>query len=87
MAAKQVNLDLSIGQTTELLYAYSATSNGYLANGHHVISKLFTNDKDTNGHNGCSNGHSNQQTDSRNGMAENRRIGYTSYLTNNCQII
>lgn len=31
-----LNQDLPIGQTTELLYAYSAAGQGYLANGHHV---------------------------------------------------
>lgn len=87
LAAKQTGLDLSIGQTTELLYAYSATSSGYLANGHHVISKIFANDKDTNGHKKCGNGNSNRPTNSRNGAEETMRIGYASHLTNNCQII
>lgn len=37
LAAEKVNFDLKLSETTELLYAYSATSDGYLANGQHVL--------------------------------------------------
>lgn len=38
--------ELPIGETTDLLFAYSVTSTGYLANGHHVSR---TNGSRTNG--------------------------------------
>ena len=37
LAAQQAGHQLELEQTTELLYAYSATSDGYLANGQHVL--------------------------------------------------
>jgi N-acetylglucosamine kinase len=48
LAAKHVNFDLQLHDTTELLFAYSATADGYLANGQHF------NVKRINGHNGNS---------------------------------
>lgn len=55
LAAKQANYELPLHDTTELLFAYSATADGYLANGQHV------NTRRVNGHNGSAklgNGHS-----------------------------
>lgn len=40
LAARRANFDLPLEATCELLYAYSATSSGYLANGQHVSRKL-----------------------------------------------
>lgn len=51
-AAKETGFDLNIGQTTELLYAFSKTSDGYHANGRHVITNMgsASNDNSINGH-------------------------------------
>lgn len=37
LGAQTIGVDLPLGQTTDLLCAYSATSNGYQANGRHVL--------------------------------------------------
>lgn len=54
LGAKESKFDLVLGQTTELLYAYSMTSEGYHANGRHVIKQLPT-DLTMNTKNGYSN--------------------------------
>lgn len=40
LAAKRVDFQLPLEDTCELLYAYSATSSGYLANGQHISRKM-----------------------------------------------
>lgn len=40
LAARQTNVNLKLDGNCELLYAYSATSNGYLANGQHVTTRI-----------------------------------------------
>lgn len=88
LAAKSVGFDLQIGPTTELLYAYSATSNGYHANGRHVITNASGNNEITNAGNGhYKNGHSNQQVAVSGNAGSGRGISSTSYLTKGCQII
>lgn len=74
LAAKQMKLDLEIGKTTELLYAYSATSNGYLANGHHHMT-ISTDHKLENG-----NGHQFSE------ISEHQREQTKSLAASNCTI-
>lgn len=69
MAASKVNHELPLEGTTELLYAYSATSDGYLANGHHINTTHHANGNSngngtTNGHN-TNNNHAFQQSSAR----------------------
>lgn len=37
LGAQCVGIDLQLGHSTDLLYAYSATAKGYQANGRHVL--------------------------------------------------
>lgn len=84
LAAKKVNLKLPLKETTELLYAYSATSDGYLANGKYV--SVVQDHGQQNGKNGQANG--------RNGCTDGDSPGASSQTMirirrepNNCLII
>lgn len=86
-AAKRAgDCELPIGSTTELLFSYSATSTGYLANGNHVRA----NGNHTNGAHSNGNGIEGQnrqqrqeQNDDDDGQAENG----PQRSNNNCTVI
>lgn len=85
-AAKQgANFDLSIGETTELLFSYSATSTGYLANGQHVSA----NGPQTNGihRNGHTNGNGATNRIQQERRSDDQSPSVTEKLLNSCSVI
>uniref|UniRef100_A0A6G1SE01 N-acetyl-D-glucosamine kinase n=1 Tax=Aceria tosichella TaxID=561515 RepID=A0A6G1SE01_9ACAR len=98
LAAKQVHHDLALHDTTELLFAYSATADGYLANGQHVNTKSRVNhNNNKHNNNGCAtrsqgNGNS-QHNGNTNGNLNGREMvsvqadGASSRRLANCSIM
>lgn len=82
LAARHVQTDLPLEDTTELLYAYSATTDGYLANGHHVntLNNNHHSKNHTNGHH-----HQNDSSTRRPSSSSNASVNRRKIM--NCSII